>query len=383
MNGIDLNKLKKRTGTAKPHQDHPQGWWLQLMQRDIVFFETFGNRQKEAFYHGMAMLLQAGMDIKAAFELLAGQQQHRKNAALLDNLKNQVVQGRTLSAAMQQHRAFSAYEFYSIQIGEETGRMAMVMEGLAAFFAKRVKQRRQLTGALTYPVIVLCTAFGAVFFMMQFMVPMFADIFSQSGNKLPAITQWIVNISGFFRAYTGWLLLVFLLAGIWLYRNRRKGWFRKYAAALWLGLPVFGPMVRQIYLARFCNSMALLTAAQVPLTKAMSLSRKMVGFYPLEQSLLQVEDDVMHGMALHTSMAAFRMYDRQLVALIKVGEEVNRLADFFAKTGEQYHAEVEHRSATLAALMEPFIIIFLGLFVGVILIAMYLPLFQMGSGLEP
>lgn len=141
-------------------------------------------------------------------------------------------------------------------------------------------------------------------------------------------------------------------------------------------------MIRQVYLARLCQAMALLTGAQVPLTRALSLCRKMVGFYPLEQSLQRVEDEVMHGKPLHESLAAFPVYDRQLVALIKVGEEVNRLPEFFARTGLQYTEAVEHRSATLAALMEPFIIIFLGLFVGIILIAMYLPLFQMGSGLQ-
>ena len=185
MNGIDLRKLRS-SNRLHTQQETARAPRPPLLQREITLFESFGNAQKEAFYHGMAMLLQAGMDIKAAFELLAGQQRGKRNARLLEEVKTAVVQGRTLSAAMQQHRPFSAYEYYSIQIGEETGRLAPVMEGLAAFFGKQVKQRRQLIGALTYPAIVTCTAVGAVFFMMQFMVPMFADIFSRCGRRIPA-----------------------------------------------------------------------------------------------------------------------------------------------------------------------------------------------------
>lgn len=378
MSGIDIHKIKTANKVATPTSSKPEGLpeWL---TKDYTLFSSFGDKQKEAFYHELGILLHAGIDFKAAFDMLIGQQQSKKNQAILTEVQTAVVQGSSLSLAMQQHKQFTPYEYHSVQIGEETGKIALVLQDLALFFRKRLKQRRQITGALTYPAIVMLTSFGAIFFMMNFIVPMFADIFQRSGNSLPPITQLIVSVSTASRNYAPLILLALVAVGLWLYVRRNHTWNRKWIALFMLHLPVFGVMVRKVYLARFCNSMALLTGAKIPLIRALQLCRQMVGFYPIEQSLIQVEDRVMHGYPLHASLSEFSIYDKKLISLVKVGEEVNQLADFFGKVADQYNDEVEYQSATIASLLEPLIIIFLGLFVGLILIAMYLPMFQMGD----
>ncbi|SFC23334.1 type IV pilus assembly protein PilC [Parapedobacter composti] len=376
-NGIDIHRFRAK---AKPATGGPMaGQQTTWLTKDYTLVSPFGDKQKEAFYHELGILLQAGIDLKAAFDMLIGQQQHKKNAAMLSAVQRAVVQGSSLSAAMQQHRPFTPYEYHSVQIGEETGKIASVLQDLAVFFRKRMKQKRQITSALTYPFIVVLVSFGAVFFMMNFIVPMFADIFQRSGGDLPAITQFIVSVSELSRTYAPLVLLALAALAAWLYARRNREGHRRWTAWLMLRLPVFGPMIRKVYLARFCNSMALLTGAKIPLVRALQLCRQMVGFYPIERSLTAVEAGVMHGSPLHSNLAAFSIYDAKLVALVKVGEEVNQLADFFGKVADQYNDEVEYQSATIAALLEPLIIVFLGLFVGLILIAMYLPMFQMGD----
>lgn len=378
MAGININQFKQQqTSSRTPAK--PAITLFDLLNKDISFFPTMGDKQKEALYHELAILLKAGVDLKSALELLILQQQKPKELKILEDIKNTIVAGGSLSGAMQLQRDFTPYEYYSIQIGEETGKLSEVLEELALFYRKRLKQKRQITGALMYPAIVSLVSLGAIFFMMNFIVPMFSDIFKRSGSDLPTITQLIVDVSAFTRQYA--LLFLLIISGLvlWLYTERKKEWLRKATATLLLKLPIFGPMIRKIYLARFCNSMSLLTGSKVPLIRAIQLSRQMVGFYPIEVSLASIESDILQGKSLHQSLDKFPIYDIKLVSLIKVGEEVNQLTDFFGKIATQYSDDIEHQSALISSMLEPFIIIFLGLVVGVILIAMYLPLFQMGG----
>ena len=378
MAGINIKQFKAQQ-LSSPTKPSPSSSVFAWLNKDIALFATLGDKQKEAIYHELSMLLTAGMDLKSGLELLIVQQQKPKWAQLLSTIKEQIIAGGSLSEALQQHRDFTPYEYYSVQIGEETGKLSEVLAGLALFYRKRLKQRRQLTGALMYPVMVTLTSLGAVFFMMNFIVPMFADIFQRSGAELPAITQFIVTVSTGTRHYAPIIALAFLVAACWFYFQRQEIWLRKLTAALLLKMPIFGGMARKIYLARLCNAMALLTGSKIPLVRAIQLSKKMVRFYPIEVSLQRIEADILQGKSLHQSLAQFPIYDVKLVSLIKVGEEVNQLTDFFGKIATQYSEDIEHQSALISSMLEPFIIIFLGIFVGIILIAMYLPLFQMGQ----
>jgi len=379
MAGINIKQFKAQQVANPSIPVKPSSGLFELLNKDITLFPTMGDKQKEAIYHELSILLKAGVDLKSGLELLILQQQKPKEAKLLATIKDQIVAGGSLSGAMQEQRDFTPYEYYSIQIGEETGKLGDVLAELALFYRKRLKQRRQLTSALMYPAIVTLTSLGAVFFMMNFIVPMFSDIFKRSGSELPAITKFIVDISTFTRKYAPVAILVMLLGVTWLYLQRKEVWLRKSTSAILLKLPIFGGMIRKIYLARFCNSMALLSGSKIPLIRAIQLSKQMVGFYPIEISLQRIEEDILQGQSLHQSLANFKIYDIKLVSLIKVGEEVNQLTDFFGKLATQYSDDIEHQSAMISSLLEPFIIIFLGVFVGIILIAMYLPLFQMGQ----
>jgi len=181
--------------------------------------------------------------------------------------------------------------------------------------------------------------------------------------------------------FTRFLVLVVSIA-VFIFVTRKTEGFRRISSRILLKIPLVGNLVQKIYLARFCNSMRLLINAKLPLLRAIALSRQMIGYYPVESSLQKVEDDIMKGKSLHQSLQQFSIYPSKMIQLVKVGEETNQMDYFFAKISEQYIEEVEYKTSTLSSMMEPLIIIFLGLIVGVILISMYLPLFQMSNSFQ-
>jgi type IV pilus assembly protein PilC len=164
--------------------------------------------------------------------------------------------------------------------------------------------------------------------------------------------------------------------------QRKETWLRNISSKILLRVPVLGRIFRKIYLARFCHSMNLLISAHTQLTTAIELIKKMIGFYPIESNLEQVKHDLMNGISLHQSLSKFSVFDKRMISLIKVGEEVNELEKIFKRLSDNYSSEVEYETKLLSSLVEPAIILILGFFVGVILIAMYLPLFKLGTSIH-
>jgi len=294
-------------------------------------------------------------------------------------IQKQVLAGSALSQALEQSGKFSLYEVYSLQIGEETGKLVEVLQDLARFYQNKIKQRRKIVSSLTYPCVVLTTSLGAVFFMLKFVVPMFGDVFKRFGGKLPWLTEKIIGFSQGMENNFWLVFIVVILVAAFLFSTRKTQRFRELASKFLLKIPIAGNLVQKIYLARFCNSMRLLINAHLPLLRAIALCRQMIGYYPIESSLQKVEDDIMKGKSLHQSLEQFGVYPSKMIQLIKVGEETNQLDYFFAKISDQYIEEVEYKTSTLSSMLEPLIIIFLGLIVGLILVSMYLPLFQMSN----
>ncbi len=360
--------------TAKPS--------LPWYQRDIQLFGTgMGAKEKKSFYTELAVLLNAGLDIQKTLVLIEESQAKKKHKEMVLGIRDLVVSGDSLSDALEKNSGFSAYETVSIRIGEESGRLSTVLEQLSHFFTKSVKYRQQLMGALSYPAFVTGFAFTVVFFLLRYLVPMFSDVYKRFDSELPAITQRIISLSDWTSRYGGLLIAAILGLIAVLFALRKRTVVRKWSAALVLRMPLFGEIVRHIFLARFCQSMSLLLGAKVSLMRAVELVRQMSPFYPLETSLARVEKDVLNGKSLHESLSAYTFYPPQLIALLRVGEETGNLEQMFANLADQYNDRVDARTALIGSLLEPVLIIGLGVLVGFILVAMYLPLFQMSTSI--
>ncbi len=377
MSGLNLDKLTDISDMKRKHQGSKV---IDFLNKDITFSSgKISDKKKEEFYLELYVLCTAGVDIKSALELIAEEQAKVKDKVLIDDIKNRVINGSTLSNAIKDTGHFTSYEYHSLQIGEESGKITFVLKELAGFYQKRIKQRRQIISALTYPSIVLFASCGAIFFMMNFIVPMFADVFKRFGGDLPVLTKIILNISESISRYFFAMLLFSLGIVYLLYKQRKKEWFRRIGTDILLRVPLFGEMIRKIYLARFCHSMTLLLGSKIPLLRSISLIKQMIGFYPIESSLTTIESYILRGDPLHSALGHFPIYHRKMVSLVKVGEEVNQLDGFFDKIAKQYTEDVEYKTSMISSLIEPFMIIFLGLIVGIILIAMYLPLFNLSN----
>lgn len=385
MSSLDLSKYSKPGGTPRPatvKNDSGGSAVSRLLNTEISLFEKkFDAKQKEWFYSELGLLISAGVDIRTAFDIIELETSNKKHRALIAGIREDIVGGRSIAEALERHpRIFSNYECQSIRIGEETGHFADVLKELGAYYDSSVKLRRQITGTLTYPVIVITLAILIVYFMLSFVVPMFGDIFKQTGGQLPATTQFLIRLSKksslIFYSLLGTVVAVYAL-----HRTQRtKTWYRAITSQLVLRIPVVGALVQKIFLARFCQSMRLLMGARVLLVDALDLVRNMIGYYPIEQALSLVKQQVLAGKLLHEALAENSIFPPKLVALIKVSEEVNAPELIFEKLSSQYADEIAHQQAVMGKLIEPFFIVVLGLVIGFVLVAMYMPLFQLSNG---
>jgi len=347
-----------------------------------LFPHRVSDKEKETIYRQLNVLQQSGVDIRASFEILFQQLKRKKTREKLQMVLTEIVKGKSLSESLAQFKDFTPYEVFSLKIGEETGRLTLVFEKLTTYFENQIAQRRQIVSALSYPILITLTSFGAVSFMIFFIIPMFEEVFLRFNSDLPALTKTIIGLSRGFRSNA---LLLFSSVGIVLFsiyalrKNLRFRWFKEW---IWLRVPLGGEIYRQIYLARFCDSMGLLILSAVPMVHTLEMVRKMIGFLHIEVVLDQIKTDLVQGKTITEAFEKHPVFDNQMIALIKVGEEVNQLGSFFQKLSLDYTNSVKHKTALMATFLEPFMIIFLGLVVGVILVAMYLPMFELSSSMD-
>ncbi|MBZ9731343.1 type II secretion system F family protein [Salegentibacter sp. JZCK2] len=350
-----------------------------LLKKEIrLFGKSFSDKKKEQFYSEISVLLKSGVNLKMALDLIE-ESQKEKDRKIIKELNEQIIKGSTLAAAMEKDSNFTPYEYRAIKIGEQTGQLNFVTNDLAEYYQRKNEQRRQVISSLTYPLIVLFTAFIVVFFMLKYVVPMFEDIFEQNQVELPFLTQMIVKASHLLEVNGIYMLLGTVAVTIGLRTSRKKEWFRRYSGRISLKIPVIGEYVRKIYITRFTHTMMLLTNSKIPVVNGLAMVREMVNFHPLQKSLQSIEADILQGQRMSDSFKKHSLFDKKMIALLTVAEETNQTEYVFKKLYAQYSREVEHQSKTITNILNPILTLMVGLIVGVILIAMYLPMFRLSS----
>lgn len=354
----------------------------ELLKKEIFLFgNSFNNKKKQYFYQELSVLLKAGITIKDALSIIFENLKKKTDKDLIQTILNQLINGLSFSEAIKLSNKFSEYEYYSLKIGEETGTTSIVCYELGVFFERKNEQKRVVITALSYPSIVISTALLVVFFMLSYVVPMFQDIFKQNKMELPAITKFIILLSKGIQNYKYFILIV-ILAIIFgfpiLYKNLT---FRKKLHYFILRIPIFGSFTSKIYLAQFTQAVSLLTMSKIPMLNSIQLVGKMIDFIPLKEALKKVELNVLKGNTLSSSLTENKLFDNRIISLVKVAEETNQTEFVFKQLNEQYSQEVMLQSKVMTTVLEPFIILFVGIIVAVLLIAMYLPMFQLSSAI--
>lgn len=354
------------------------GKWTAALNKDIQLFgRGLSWQHKEAFFSELSVLLRAGLDIRSALELIQANQNKAKIKEVYEQVYETLVGGAGLAEAMIASEKFSVYETSSIRIAEESGKLLPVLDRLAAHFAKNIQLKRLLISALSYPVLVIIVAGFSLLFLLNFLVPLFGDIYARLNQELPAITQFIIDFSERLNQalpYIAVATIILLGAG---YYFRKSTGFKKLSAILLIRVPLFGQLIRKVYLSRFCHGLSFLLSSSVPLTQALGLVGDMVSFYPISSRLDDVKRQILQGDSLHESLRLISIVPARMLALIKIGEQTNHLGPMLAKIAEQYDDEVEQKTKVLGSLLEPLLIVFLALTVGLVLVSMYLPIFKL------
>lgn len=381
--GVDISKLKQHKRVEVKGSSRPS-FKLDLNREislSMLFKQKFNDKRKEHFFSEMGILLSSGLDISSAFRVIIDQEQNEYECSTYNDIYSRLLKGSSFSSALEESGKFTTYDSICVKMGEESGRLYDVLAEISSFYGRKIKYRRKFISAVSYPILIMVTAVLAVVFMLNFLVPMFVDVFKTTNSELPALTKLIISLSELSSKVMPWLTMLLVAALIMLYRIRKHPRFRRFSSAFMLKMPVFGKIVTLIYLERFLFSMVLLTKSKVSVVESVSLIRQMIGFYPYEVALERVENDIIRGRLLYESLADFPIFDRRIVSLVKVGEEVNQLSIIFEKLNRQYSDDLEYRINNMGSLLEPLLIIVIGIMVGVILIAMYLPMFKLGSAI--
>lgn len=336
--------------------------------------------RREGFYTELHALLVAGLDFASAFRLLIDSEEERAMRGLLKALLAAVVKGSTLAQAMEDSGAFRPLECGVVRIGEQTGQLTETLEFLREYFAKRTEQRRLVSSAVSYPLVILAVAAAVVAFMLTVVVPMFEEVYTRMGGELPALTRGIIALSRAFPAYGFAAAVIGGGIGV-LYRlNRHREEVQRIRAVVLLHLPGVGRIVRKNAQARCCKLLALLITSGVPLLTAVGMLHDVIGFYPYRLSFDEIARRLEQGDAFADALAQFpALYDRKFVAIVRVGEQTNRLPEMLRRQGDTLTGELRHAIRRLGTLLEPVLILSVGVLVATILVAMYLPMFSLGG----
>jgi len=365
---------RKEKSGSEPMR-HKESIWL----REISFTgKAAGSVFKARFFAELALLVSSGMDIRRSLDIIEGGTAKEKEREMIKSLKEFIINGSSISEAIEKSGRFELYDVMTMSMGEETGALSEVLNSLAVHYARKTSQRKQVTGALTYPVLVLLTTLASLFFMLNYIVPMFEDVFKRFQGELPPLTKAIVRLSGSFGGIALGLLVVTGAVILLVLLNRKKEWFRSFMTRIIRKIPVAGDFVILNYRVRFTQIMSLLISSKVHLVKGLEMARKVIGYYPAERALESIVTEISSGVSLSDAMEKHGFFDRKIVAMTRVGEEVNKLDTIYDQLYKQYSEDLDVRVRTMNNLLEPVLIIFVGLMVGIILVAMYLPIFQMG-----
>lgn len=371
---VNQNIRSKKKGNSSGNKTES------ILKKDISFGKAFNNKQKEKFYLEISILINSGVSLIEALHIFMSNSKENKVKQTLQSVYEHIIAGESFAKAMENEKQFSPYEYFSIKIGEETGSLAKVTELLAYYYERKNQAKKNITNALTYPIIILSTATLVVLFMLRYVVPMFEDIFKRQNVELPEITKLIINISFFIRNYAVLIISLLLVFAISYIILNRKIWFIKARQRLLLKLPFISNFVKLIYISQLFQALSMLSTAKLPMLYALELITDMIPFYPLKDILEQIKTDIKKGDSLSQSMKQFdNFFEKSTIAMLVVAEETNKTEFIFSKLNEQFEQKVLRRSKTLTTVLEPVIIVLVGFIVGLILIAMYLPMFKLST----
>jgi type IV pilus assembly protein PilC len=358
--GVMVNKVKKRrTSGGKA-----------IKQKDIAIF----TRQ-------LSTMMRAGVPLIQSFDIVARGSTNARMTRLLTDIRSDIETGTSLSAAFRKYPLyFDALYCNLVEAGEAGGILETLLDRLAVYQEKTMAIKNKIKSALIYPIAVLVVAFVVLTVIMIFVIPAFEDVFKSFGADLPAPTLVVIAMSKFFTHYW-YLIFTVIFGGVYFFMQswRRSIKMQKYMDRLLLKVPVFGSLVNKSSIARWTRTLSTMFAAGVPLVEALDSVGGASGNAVFQEATEKIQKDVSTGSSLTTSMQSTGVFPVMVLQMCAIGEESGSLDAMLGKAAEFYEDEVDEAVKGLSSLMEPFIIVILGVLIGGIVISMYLPIFKLGQ----
>ncbi len=333
------------------------------------------------FTRQMSTMMRAGVPLVQAFEIVSDGVDKPKMGTLIKQIRNDVASGNSFAASIRKHPIFFDDLFCNlVDAGEQSGSLETMLDRIATYKEKTESLKAKVKKAMTYPIAVMLVAVIVSGILLIKVVPQFEDVFAGFGAELPAFTQMVIRLSEFMQA--NWLFIILAFAAaIFLFRqaHRRSKALREWIDRAALKMPVAGNIIEKSAVARFARTLSTTFAAGVPLVDALNSVAGATGNSVYTKAVLKVRDDVSTGQQLNFSMRSTGVFPNMVNQMVAIGEESGSLDDMLDKSATYYEEQVDNAVDNLTALMEPMIMSVLGVLVGGLIIAMYLPIFQLGA----
>ncbi|HEX6189262.1 MAG TPA: type II secretion system F family protein [Pyrinomonadaceae bacterium] len=340
------------------------------------------SRDLAIFTRQFSVMIDAGLPLVQCLDILSQQQQNKYFQQVLAQVRQDVEEGSTLAAAMNRHpKVFDQLYSNMVEAGETGGILDLILQRLSTFIEKIVKLKRDVVSALIYPVAVILLAIVAIAVIMVVVIPQFQNIFLGllgPGEPLPLPTRIVVGLSNFLAGWGGLCILAGIIAtvvGLKLYYKTPKG--RKIIDTILLKVPILGPIFLKIAIARFSRTLSTLLSSGVPILQSLDITARTAGNVVVETAIIQIRDGVEQGKSFVEPLRASELFPHMVAQMVGIGEQTGALDSMLGKIADFYEQEVDTAIANLLTLMEPALIGFLGVTIGGIVIAMYMPMFSL------
>ncbi len=341
-----------------------------ISQKDILFF----TRQ-------FATLFASGVPVVQAFDALIGQIKNKNFKKVLIHMRNDIEKGSSLADSMRRHpRIFSSLFVNMVKAGEEGGILDKVLKRMADYFEKMIKLRRKIISAMIYPSLVIAVAIIVVAIIMIFVIPTFAKLFAERGLDLPLPTKITIAMSNFMAKSGIFMFLGFIVffVSVKIVRRTEKG--RKITDNILLKIPVLGAILLKASLSRFSRTLGTLLGSGVPILNSMEISARASGNKVIEDVVIEMKEDITAGKSLTEVLKSKPdIFPPIFIQMVNVGESTGGTDEMLGKVADFYDEEVDNAVANLMSMLEPALIVFLGVTIGFIVVSLYLPIFKLGE----
>ena len=333
------------------------------------------------FSRQLATMLSAGIPLVQSFEIVGSGHENAAMQKLIMAIKGDVEGGSSLTESLAKHPLYFDDLFINlVEAGEQAGALETLLDKIATYKEKTEALKKKIKKALTYPAAVLVVAFVVTAILLIFVIPAFEDLFKGFGADLPTFTRMVIDLSVFVRE-KGWYIAIMMGAGVgsFFYFKKRSRAMRHWLDRLSLKMPIIGGILQKAAIARYARTLSTMFAAGVPLVEALESVAGATGNIVYEIGVLEMRDEVATGQRLQQAMENTDLFPNMVIQMIAVGEESGSLDDMSSKVADFYEEDVDNAVDNLSSLLEPLIMSILGVLVGGLVVAMYLPIFKMGS----